>query len=106
MAKNEMMEEMKFKASEKLDEIKIMLFYFFKEPFLEIKRMTKGYYNSVLLFWVSVATLVFFWKNHIGGYKIKIAIGLVIFSYVYSFFKSGRWKEYYEREYVKGEKLE
>ena len=99
-------EELKFKLKEKTYELKVMFYYFLKEPFIEIKRILEGYYNSVLLFWVSLATGVYFWVNGFGGWRMKIIIVLIIFSYIYSFSKSGRWKEYYKKEYIEGKELE
>ena len=99
-------EELKFKFRERKNEIQIMLKYFFMEPFIEGKRLISGYYNSTLFFWISVATLIVLWRDKVGGYKMKIAIFLVIFSYIYMFFKSGRWKEYYQKEMVEGKKIE
>ncbi len=98
-------QELKFKLREKRTEMGIMFMYLLKEPFLEVSRVAQGYYNSMLLFWVTVTLYIYAWKRNIGDYRLKIIIALIIISYIYMFFKSGRWKEYYQKEYVEGKKL-
>ena len=98
--------EIKFKLREIKAEMQIMLLYLLKEPFLEIKRVVKGYYNSMILFWVTIILYIYAWKQGVGDYKLKIIIALIIISYIYMFFQSGKWKEYYQKEMVEGGKLE
>lgn len=100
------LEEIKFKLKETKNELKIVFSYFFKEPFYELKRLISGYYNSTLFFWASIILYLYLWKRGIGGYNLKIAGILIIISYFYMFYKSNRWKEYYEQEFVKGGKIE
>src|SRR3990167_1744647 len=97
-------EEVKFKIKEFWTETRITLLYYAKEPFLEIKRIIGGYYNSHILFWMSFIVLVYFWINKIGGWRVKAAIIILILSHIYMFYKSGTPKNYYEKEMVKGEK--
>ena len=98
--------EFKFKLRETKAEMQIMLLYLLKEPFLEVKRIVKGYYNSMLLFWVTILLYIYSWKSGVGGYNLKIIFVLIIISYIYMFFQSGRWKEYYQKEIVEGKELE
>jgi len=100
------LEEIIFGIRETKNKFKIILTYFLKEPFYEIKRLISGYYNSTLLFWVSVMVYIFLWNKQIGGYKIKIAGALIVISYFYMFYKSERWKEYYQKEFIQGKKIE
>jgi len=104
--KNFNIEELKFKFKEGMNELKIVMSYFFKEPFYELKRLVSGYYNSTLLFWSSIILYIYLWNRNVGGYYIKIAGILIFISYFYLFYKSNRWKEYYEQEFIKGGKIE
>lgn len=101
-----MNEELKFKIRQIMNKYKIVFLYFFKEPFYEVKRLIRGYYNSTLVFWLSVILFVILWKQNIGGITLKIAGILVLVSYFYMFERSGNWKEYYEKEYIEGGKIE
>ena len=98
-------EEIRFKFKEGKNELKIVLSYFLKEPFFELKKIIMGYSNSTLSFWASVILYIYLWRKNIGGINLKVAGILVLISYFYLFYKSKRWKEYYEQEFVKGGKI-
>lgn len=98
-------EELKFKLRHTFHEVKLVLYYFFKEPFYESKRLISGYYNSTLLFWASLVLYIYLWKREIFGTELKVAGMLVFISYFYMFYKSGKWKEYYKKEFIEGEKI-
>ena len=100
------LEEIKFKFKEGTNELKIVISYFLKEPFYELKRLISGYYNSTLFFWASVILYIYLWKRNVGGYNLKVAGILIIISYFYMFYKSDRWKEYYRKEFIEGKKIE
>ena len=100
------LEELKFEFNMAKNELKVVLSYFFKEPFYELKRLIAGYYNSTLFFWASVILYIYLWKKNIGNYRLKIAGLLIILSYFYMFYKSNRWREYYEKEFIKGKRIE
>lgn len=98
-------EEKKFKLREKWNNAQIITMYLFKEPFFEIKRAISGYYNSMLLFYMSIITYIYLWKIGVSGYKIKIAGAMILISYIIHFVKQKKWKEYYEKEYIQGKKI-
>ena len=101
-----MNEEQKFKLREIYYEYKIILNYFLKEPIYEFRRLISGYYNSILLFWLTLMAFILFWKSGIGGISLKIMGILVLITYFYMFKRSNRWKEYYNQEYLEGKKIE
>lgn len=98
--------EVKFKVRENINKSKIILLYMFKEPLIEIRRLINGYYNSVLMFWVSIILYIILWKQSAPGWKMKVAGFLIFLTYLIMFVKDGSWKEYYKKEYIKGEKVE
>ena len=99
-------QEIKFKLREKISVLRIASFYFIQEPYYEAKRIWKGSYDSTLFFWFTVVVYTYLWKNGVGGYTLKFAGIAIFFAYFYMFFKSGRWKEYYYKEFVEGKKIE
>ena len=98
-------DEQKFRMRLWMSRIKIFLLYMVKEPYFEVQALVKGYYTYVLTFWASIAVLAFLQVNNIGGWKTKLAILLVLSSYLAMFWKSGKWREYYQKEFVEGKKV-
>ena len=84
---------------------KLMIKYMVKEPFLEIARLIKGSYNSMLLFWFLVFIFVLMvWKG-VTKSSLNIAILLILLAYYYHFRKQQKWKQYYHEEFFEGQKL-
>ena len=99
-------QELKFKFKEKFSQFKIVAFYFIQEPFYEAKRVWEGTYESTLFFWFTIIFYLWLWKRGIGGLQLKIAGFLIFFAYFYMFFKGGKWKEYYRKEFIEGKDIE
>lgn len=86
-------------------EEKTMLKYMVREPFIEIKRLVKGSYTSMLLFWFIVLISIIMWKKGIIENQLKIVIVIILLSYYYMFRKKGKWKEYYKTEFIEGKEI-
>lgn len=98
--------EIKFKLREEWGDIKITIKYFIKEPYFEVKKLFKGYYNSALLFWITILIFFNMWRRGILGRKLQI-MGIIVFIiYFYMFHKSGIAKKYYQKEYLEGKEIE
>ena len=100
-----MKEETKIRLKEELYVTMLVFKYLIKHPYYEIKNLLRGYYNSTLVFWFAVYLFFYMWFNNIIGKPLKVMGIIVILTYIYMFTKTEKWKEYYEKEMVKGEKL-
>lgn len=98
-----MNEEIKIKLKEEGYKLILVVKYLLKHPFYEIKNLLAGYYNSALVFWFALYLFFYMWYTNIIGKPLRIMGILVIIAYVYMFTKTEKWKEYYEKEMVKGE---
>ena len=95
--------ELKFRVKEEWTDTKITLKYLVKEPYYEVLKLFKGYYDSALVFWFTVALFIYSWK--LGGTSWKTAGILILIAYVIMFQQSGKAKKYYEKEMIKGEEI-
>jgi len=98
-----MNEETKLRLKEEGYKILLIIKYLFKHPFYEMKNLLSGYYNSALVFWFVVFLFFFMWFNNIIGKPLRVMGIIAILTYIYMFTKTEKWKEYYEKEMVKGE---
>jgi len=98
-----MNEETKLRLKEEGYKLFLIIKYLLKHPFYEMKTLLSGYYNSALVFWIVVFLFFFMWYNNILGKPLRVMGILAILTYVYMFTKTEKWKEYYEKEMVKGE---
>lgn len=105
MSIEEKKKELQFNTRNFWKREKVILKYMLKEPFIEIRRLAVGYYDSTLLFWLVVFVFFLMVYKNVGGYILRITLFLVIFSYYYKFRVEGKWKEYYKIEYIEGKEL-
>ena len=80
--------ELKFRVKEEWTDTKITLKYLFKEPYYEVKKLFRGYYDSAITFWFTVALFIYSWK--LGGKSWKIVGILILITYIIMFQQSGK----------------
>lgn len=97
-------EKTKFWFKEQFKDIIITLRYLVREPFYDLKRLVKGYYNSTLIFWFTVGMFFYVW--HKTGKPLKVLGVIVILVYIYMFHESGVARKNYEKEMIEGKKIE
>ena len=100
-----MNEETKARLKEEWFKISLVGKYLILHPYYEIKNILKGYYNSSLVFWFTIFIFFYMWNQNIIGKPLKVVGILAIITYIYMFTKTEKWKEYYEKEMLKGEEL-
>lgn len=100
-----MKESTKIRLKEEGYKLFLVIKYLLKHPFYEIKNLFSGYYNSALVFWFTSILFFYMWLNNILGKPLKVMGILAILTYIYMFTKSEKWKEYYEKEMIKGNGL-
>jgi len=97
--------EWKFNARNFLKREKVIFIYMLRDPFIEIKRLISGHYDSTLLFWFVAFVFFLMIYRNTGNYILRITLLLVLISYYYKFRVDGKWKEYYKIEYIEGKEL-
>lgn len=100
-----MNEKIKVRLEEEIYKIRLVIKYLFRHPFYEVKNLFSGYYNSALVFWFTAFLFFYMWFNNIIGKPLKVMGIIAILTYIYMFTKSEKWKEYYEKEMIKGNGL-
>lgn len=94
--------EIIFRIKEEWNTAIIILKYFIKEPYYELKKLINGYYNSMLVFWLTLSLFIYMWYLGRFGRYFKAMGVLVLLTYLYMFVKNKRWKEYYQKEMIEG----
>lgn len=98
-------QEIIFKLKDEWKEFLLVLKYFIKDPYYELKKLLSGYYNSTLIFWFTVLIFAVMWFRGILGKPLKIMGIFVFLTYLYMFTKTKKWKEYYNKEMIEGKEL-
>lgn len=98
--------EWKFKIQKLWKREKVMIRYMLKEPFYEARRFVKGSYDSMLMFWFLVLILFLMITKGATSWSINIMVIIVVIFYYLLYRKYGKWKEYYEKEFIRGEEIE